>query len=73
MTNPADNPPKDREILSRGWGPSHLSRLNRTYPGKDEPFVLDFVNAPNEILESFQPYYRAAQLEDVTDPNIVHE
>ena len=50
-----------------------LSRLNRTYPGKDEPFVLDFVNAPNEILESFQPYYRAAQLEDVTDPNIVHE
>ncbi len=50
-----------------------LSRLNRTYPGKDEPFVLDFVNDPDEILESFQPYYRAAQLEDVTDPNIVHE
>ena len=50
-----------------------LSRLNRTYPGKEEPFVLDFVNRPEEILESFQPYYRAAQLEDVTDPNIVHE
>ena len=50
-----------------------LSRLNRTYPGKDEPFVLDFVNDPEEILESFQPYYRAAHLEEVTDPNIVHE
>lgn len=50
-----------------------LSRLNRTYPGKEETFVLDFVNKPEEILESFQPYYRAAQLEDVTDPNIVHE
>ena len=50
-----------------------LSRLNRTYPGKDETFVLDFVNKPEEILASFQPYYRAAQLEDVTDPNIVHE
>lgn len=50
-----------------------LSRLNRTYPGKDETFVLDFVNKPDEILASFQPYYRAAQLEDVTDPNIVHE
>lgn len=50
-----------------------LSRLNRTYPGKDDTFVLDFVNDPKEILESFQPYYRAAQLEQVTDPNIVHE
>ena len=50
-----------------------LSRLNRTHPGKEDTFVLDFVNDPTEILESFQPYYRAAQLEEVTDPNIVHE
>ena len=50
-----------------------LSRLNRMYPGKEDTFVLDFVNKPEEILKSFQPYYRTAQLEDVTDPNIVHE
>ncbi|MER1940723.1 DEAD/DEAH box helicase family protein [Castellaniella sp. FW104-16D08] len=50
-----------------------LSRLNRILPGKDDTFVLDFVNKPDEILESFKPYYRAAELEDVTDPNIVHE
>lgn len=50
-----------------------LSRLNRMYPGKEDTFVLDFVNRPEEILASFQPYYRTAQLEDVTDPNIVHE
>ena len=50
-----------------------LSRLNRMYPGKEDTFVLDFVNKPDEILESFLPYYRTAQLEDVTDPNIVHE
>jgi type I restriction enzyme R subunit len=50
-----------------------LSRLNRTYPGKEDTFVLDFVNDPAEILASFQPYYRGAQLEEVTDPNIVHE
>jgi type I restriction enzyme, R subunit len=50
-----------------------LSRLNRMYPGKEDTFVLDFVNKPEEILASFQPYYRTAQLEDVTDPNIVHE
>ena len=42
-------------------------------PGKEDTFVLDFVNKPEEILASFQPYYRTAQLEDVTDPNIVHE
>ena len=35
-----------------------LSRLNRTYPGKEDTFVLDFVNKPEEILKSFQPYYR---------------
>ncbi len=50
-----------------------LSRLNRTCPGKEDTFVLDFVNKPEEILESFQPYYRAAALAEVTDPNIVHE
>ncbi len=50
-----------------------LSRLNRTHPGKEDTFVLDFVNKPDEILKSFQPYYRSAQLEEETDPNIVHE
>lgn len=48
-----------------------LSRLNRCYLGKEEPFVLDFVNNPEEILESFKAYYTTATLSDVTDPNIV--
>ena len=34
-----------------------LSRLNRTHPGKEDTFVLDFVNEPEEILAAFQPYY----------------
>ena len=50
-----------------------LSRLNRTHPGKEDTFVLDFVNDPQEILESFLPYYRTAQLKGETDPNIIHE
>ena len=50
-----------------------LSRLNRMAPGKEDPFVLDFVNKPEEILASFKPYFRTAEVEDVTDPNIVHE
>lgn len=50
-----------------------LSRLNRTKVGKEETFVLDFVNEPEEILASFKPYYRTAELDGVTDPNLVHE
>jgi type I restriction enzyme R subunit len=52
-----------------------LSRLNRAYSGplgvKDTTFVLDFVNAPEEILAAFKTYYDTATLEDVTDPNLV--
>jgi len=52
-----------------------LSRLNRTYPGKAEAgtFVLDFFNDPQDILDSFKPYYQTAELEDVSDPNLIYE
>lgn len=50
-----------------------LSRLNRTCPGKDDTFVLDFVNDPEEIKSSFQPYYETTGLTEVTDPNILYD
>lgn len=50
-----------------------LSRLNRIFPGKTAPYTLDFVNEPDEILASFQPYYRVARLSGVTDPNLIHD
>jgi len=52
-----------------------LSRLNRTYPGKEESgtFVLDFFNDPQDILDSFQPYYQTAELADVSDPDLVFD
>jgi len=50
-----------------------LSRLNRTAPGKDQTYVIDFANRAEEIVEAFKPYYIATTLADVTDPNIVHE
>lgn len=49
-----------------------LSRLNRTMRGKDKTFVLDFVNDPEDVLSDFRPYYKAAELTEVTDPNIIH-
>lgn len=50
-----------------------LSRLNRAHPGKDTTFVLDFVNDPDEILAAFRTYYDTAELEGVTDPNLVFD
>ncbi|MGN6127898.1 MAG: type I restriction endonuclease subunit R [Humibacter sp.] len=50
-----------------------LSRLNRTYPGKDQTFVLDFVNEPQEILDAFKDYYRKAELTALTDPNLIYD
>lgn len=50
-----------------------LSRLNRTFKGKTDTFVLDFVNDEEEILESFKPYFRKAELAGVSDPNIIHD
>ncbi len=53
-----------------------LSRLNRAYSGeyglKDITYILDFVNDANEILNAFKTYYDTAELEDVTDPNLVY-
>ena len=50
-----------------------LSRLNRTYAGKDATFVIDFANKPEEIVEAFRTYYKAARISDVQDPNVVYD
>jgi type I restriction enzyme R subunit len=49
-----------------------LSRLNRIFPGK-ETFILDFFNDPQDILDAFVPYYGKAELEDVSDTQIVYD
>jgi len=49
-----------------------LSRLNRTFAGK-ETFVLDFFNDPKDVLEAFEPYYNQSMLEDVSDVNVVYD
>ena len=50
-----------------------LSRLNRTAPGKDATFVVDFVNDPDDIVLAFKPYYEQATLSATTDPDLIHD
>ncbi|MCA1972034.1 MAG: DEAD/DEAH box helicase family protein [Caenispirillum sp.] len=50
-----------------------LSRLNRAYPGKDTTYILDFVNEPEDVLAAFKTYYETAEMEAVTDPNLVYD
>lgn len=50
-----------------------LSRLNRTCPGKEETFVLDFANEGDEILNAFQPYYELTTVKENTNPNRLYD
>jgi len=54
-----------------------LSRLNRKIAGKDEPFVLDFVNKPEDIYAAFKPYFDSTSLQESANsemlPSIKHE
>jgi type I restriction enzyme, R subunit len=45
-----------------------LSRLNRTHPQKEDTFILDFVNQPEEIREAFQQFYEGAELGQEAEP-----
>ncbi|MBG57934.1 MAG: restriction endonuclease subunit R [Porticoccus sp.] len=49
-----------------------LSRLNRLYPGK-QTFILDFFNEAQDVVAAFAPYYRKAELTDVSDASVVYD
>jgi type I restriction-modification system, restriction subunit len=46
-----------------------LSRLNRTFPGKTSPMVVDFQNTPASIQDDFKMYYSDAHVSGEVDPN----
>lgn len=50
-----------------------LSRLNRTHPGKEDTFVLDFVNEAEGIREAFKPYYEVPLVDQQAEPNQLYE
>jgi type I restriction enzyme R subunit len=44
-----------------------LSRLDRTHPGKEDTFVLDFYENREEVLKAFQDYYETTSIADQAD------
>ncbi len=50
-----------------------LSRLNRTCSGKEDTFVLDFVNKAEDIQAAFKPYYEQTIIGEEADPHQLYE
>ena len=49
-----------------------LSRLNRANPLKQDTYVFDFVNTPEEIKAAFEPFYKGTELINPVDVNYVY-
>ena len=50
-----------------------LSRLNRTCPGKNDTFVLDFINTQEDILDAFQPFYQETMLQQEVNVDLIYQ
>ena len=50
-----------------------LSRLNRCHPKKQDTFVLDFANDPEQIKAAFQKYYKTTVLVGESDVNKLND
>lgn len=50
-----------------------LSRLNRTCAGKNDTFVLDFVNTAEDIQEAFQPFYQETSLSQEVNTDLIYQ
>lgn len=50
-----------------------FSRLNWTFPGKDQTFIINFVNDPEVVRAAFAQYDRGARIEEVQDLNVIYD
>ena len=50
-----------------------LSRLNRTHPGKEDTFVLDFINDRETIHDAFEDYYERTTVEEQMDRQHIYQ
>lgn len=51
---------------------SDIERLNRTYPGKVDTYVLDFVNDVDRIREAFQQFYQETSLDEEINFDLIY-
>lgn len=49
-----------------------LSRVNRIYPGKEDTYILDFVNDVDRIREAFQQFYTVTSLEEEINFDLIY-
>lgn len=49
-----------------------LSRVNRIYPGKEDTYILDFVNDIDRIREAFQQFYTETSLEEEINFDLIY-
>lgn len=50
-----------------------LSRLNRICEGKNNTYILDFVNTAEEIQEAFQPFYQETSLSQEVNVDLIYK
>lgn len=50
-----------------------LSRLNRICAGKNDTFVLDFVNTAKDIEDAFQPFYQETSLSQEVNVDLIYK
>ena len=50
-----------------------LSRLNRICPGKNDTFILDFVNTAEDIQDAFQPFYQETSLSQEVNVDLIYK
>ena len=50
-----------------------LSRLNRICTGKNDTFILDFVNTADDIHEAFQPFYQETSLSQEVNTDLIYK
>ena len=50
-----------------------LSRLNRTCPGKNDTFILDFANEKEDVQADFQVFYHETFLEEEVNTDLLYK
>ncbi|WP_414683371.1 type I restriction enzyme subunit R domain-containing protein, partial [Methylophaga sp. UBA5088] len=63
----------DKKIANHVEIVQTFARLNRMAPGKDEVFIIDFVNDPENVRQAFALYDDGARIDEVQDLNVVYE